>query len=462
MTRHTASFRDPLGYIFYFQGKVYRHITHQAQADYDQFMTSGLYAALTKQGLLIPHKEVKDPRGKNLGAYKVILPEQLEFITYPYEWSFSHYQDAALLTARVQKIALEHDMTLKDASAYNVQLHKGRQVFIDTLSFARLTKNHWEGYKQFCEHFVAPLLLMTYTDLRMSVLMRDFIDGVPLSMASKLLPSRAKARPGVFTHIIAHNAAQQRYAGNQKTATQHRPGKLNKQQLLALVDNLERLVKSLKISAKTSSEWHKYYEFTNYSDTSFKQKQRFVREFAGHIRPDVLVDVGGNDGTFVREAHKNLPVFSIAADIDPLAVEEGYGKMKRLGEQSFVPVRIDLTNPSAGIGWGNEERTAFADRIPGKKRLILALALIHHLSISNNVPFEQVAQYFVSLGEYLVIEFVPKGDSKVDILLANRDDVFLEYTQKDFEAAFSQWYKIMKTQKLSGTKRTLYLMQKKG
>lgn len=462
MTRHDSSFRDPLGYIFHHKSKVYRHVAEEAREDYDLLYSSGLYEALTQKGLLIPHKEVADPRGTTHGAYKVILPEQLEFITFPYEWSFSQYQDAALLTAQVQKIALEHGMTLKDASAYNVQLHKGKLVFIDTLSFAKLTQQHWEGYKQFCEHFVAPLLLMSTVDLRMSLLMRDFMDGIPLDITTKLLARRVKARPGVLTHVVAHNAAQKRYAGNQKTAVKHQASKLNRQQLTALADSLERLVASLKVPAKASSEWHKYYEFTNYSDSSFKEKQKFIRSFTALTKPDAIVDVGGNDGTFVREAQKNIQVLSVAADIDPLAVEEGYKQMKRKKEQAFVPLRIDLTNPSPGIGWANAERTSFTDRMPGKRRLILALALIHHISLSNNVPFEQFAQYLASLGQYLVIEFVPKGDSKVDILLANRRDVFSHYTQDDFEAAFGEYFTIQKSQKLKGAMRTLYVMKRKA
>jgi len=462
MGRNESSFRDPLGYIFRNNSKVYRHVTPEARDDYELLMSSGLYEELTQKGMLIPHKEVRDPRETAGGAYKVLLPDQLAVITYPYEWSFSHYRDAALLTTKIQKTALSYGMTLKDASAYNVQLHQGRQVFIDTLSFTSLKTNYWDGYKQFCEHFLAPLLLMSTVDVRMGLMMRDFIDGIPLDLAVKLLPARVKARPGVLTHVVAHSAAQQNFAAKRKAIPNKVDSKLSPTRLIATADSLERLVGSLSIPKKAQTEWHKYYEFTNYSDMSFKEKKKVIRKFTAKVLPDLIIDAGGNDGTFVREALSIRDCLGIAADIDPLAVEQGYRLMQQKGEQNFLPIKVDLTNPSPGIGWANSERQPLTERLPGKKQLVFALALIHHLSISNNVPFPEVASYLASLGEYLVIEFVPKGDSKVDILLTSREDIFPDYTQEGFEAAFSKIFIIQNMHNVRGSKRVMYLMKRRS
>lgn len=461
--KHQSSFRDPLGYVFSHKGKIYRWVSKEAAEDYDSLMSCGLYGELTEKGLLLAHREVSDPRvGTTPDTHRVLLPEQLRFVSYPYEWSFSHYKDAALLTAQIQKIALAYGMVLKDASSYNVQLHRGRQVFIDTLSFSKLKKPFWEGYKQYCEHFLSPLLLMSKVDLRMGLLMRDFIDGIPLEITTKLLPAWTKARPSVLTHIAAHSAAQQKYAGTQKSAHGGKTARISKTRLIATVDSMERLVKSLTIPKKSQTEWNKYYEFTNYSDTSFRHKQKLVKSFAREVKPDVALDIGGNDGSFVRDVQSAHACFGMAADIDSLAVERGYMLMRKKSETDFIPIRLDLTNPSPALGWANAERMALPERLPGKKRLILSLALIHHLAISNNLPLEKVAEYCASLGDYLVMEFVPKSDSKVQILFTSREDIFPNYTIVGFEAAFAPFFTIQTKQKIRTSERVLYLMKKRG
>ena len=100
----------------------------------------------------------------------MIKPELIEFISYPYEWCFSQYQDAALTTLEIERRALSRGMTLKDCSAYNVQFQSGRPIFIDTLSFETYREGEpWTGYRQFCEHFVAPLALMSLLDHRLGL-----------------------------------------------------------------------------------------------------------------------------------------------------------------------------------------------------------------------------------------------------------------------------------------------------
>ena len=90
----------------------------------------------------------------------------------------------------------------------------------------------------------------------------------------------------------------------------------------------------------------------------------------------------------------------------------------------------------------------------------MALALIHHLAISHNVPLAQCAEYFSQLGNYLIIEFVPKSDSQVTRLLSTREDIFPHYTREGFETAFSGYFSVLDSQPIEGSERQLYLMQK--
>jgi hypothetical protein len=196
-----GSFRDPSGFLFELDGILYRQINESYLRDYEHLMESGLYQSLVKDELLIPHAECDLSIARSDHAVRVIRPEAVPYISYPYEWSFSEIKDAALLTLRVQLIALKHGMILKDASAYNVQFLRGRPVFIDTLSFERYSDGPWVAYKQFCQHFFGPLCLCSYTDQRLSQLYRIYIDGPPLDLVSKLLPAKTWLRYSIFAHI---------------------------------------------------------------------------------------------------------------------------------------------------------------------------------------------------------------------------------------------------------------------
>ena len=161
-------------------------------------MDGGLYQALKKKGWLIPHEEMKDVKpAKSEICFRIIKPERIGFISYPYEWSFSQLKDAALLTLKIQKAGTREGDDLKDASAYNIQFHHGKPVLIDTLSFDDYTEGKpWDAYRQFCQHFLAPLALMSRVDIRLIQLMRVYIDGIPLDLAAKSASVEFKIQPG--------------------------------------------------------------------------------------------------------------------------------------------------------------------------------------------------------------------------------------------------------------------------
>src|SRR6185436_8425094 len=160
---------------------------------------------------LIPHEDLGSPLGQPHAT--LIRPERVPMVSYPYEWCFSQLRDAALAMLAVARTALTFGMALKDASAYNIQFLRGRPILIDTLSFEPYAGGPWAAYRQFCQHFYAPLLLWTATDPRLARLSQVFIDGVPLSLASKLLPRRTWLKPGALFHLHMHAAAERRLSG---------------------------------------------------------------------------------------------------------------------------------------------------------------------------------------------------------------------------------------------------------
>jgi ribosomal protein L11 methylase PrmA len=453
----TSSFRDPSGFLFEKDGKVMRQVNTVYQENYDQLMNSGLYESLVSKNLLIPHSETPGEGD----CYRILEPEQLRYISYPYEWSFSQLKDAALLTMDIQIEALKHDMSLKDASAYNVQFHKGRRVFIDTLSFEKYQEGKpWVAYRQFCQHFLGPLALIAHQDYRLLRLSRSFIDGVPLDLASRLLPRRTWFSYGLLAHIHLHAKAQQKYQDAGRSQDAKTQAKIGRAQLQGLMESLRNTTSSL--SWKYSiTEWGDYYEDTNYVDESMKNKETLVARFLAEHKPGgnpIAADFGANTGKFSRLAVKQ-GYFVVAHDIDEVAVDKNYRETLENNEQSVLPLIQDLTNPSPSIGWANKERMSFGER--HDIDVGMALAIIHHIAITNNVPLASVAEFFSGLCKKLIIEFVPKSDSQVRRLLATREDVFPDYNEAGFEQAFGQYFKIMAAEKLGGSERTLYLLERK-
>ena len=449
----SSSFRDTSGFLFEDHGRLLRQVNQVYKSDYEMFKQSGLYDKLVQKGLLTGHKEA-DHAGMTADAYKVIEPEVIPFISYPYEWSFGQLKDAALATLEIQKLALKHGMTLKDASAFNIQFHRGKPVFIDTLSFEKYKEGApWVAYGQFCRHFLAPLALMSYKDVRLNQLMKLFADGIPLDVASGLLPARSRLSFSLLIHIHLHANTQKKYA-NKPTAA--KKATISKQRLESLILGLRIAVERLRIKAQ-ETEWENYYDFTNYSDTAFSHKKEILTSFIERIDPAVVWDIGANTGEFTRLAAERSAQ-CIAFDIDPRAVDTAYRNIKKNSITNMLPLVMDITNPTPAIGWNNKERMSLKQRpIPDT---VFALALVHHLAISNNLPLPKIARFFSEICKNLVVEFVPKTDTQVQKLLASRKDIFTDYTEETFKEAFKQFFDIREVVNIKDSERSIYLMQK--
>ncbi|TEU11398.1 MAG: class I SAM-dependent methyltransferase [Anaerolineales bacterium] len=450
-----GSFRDPSGFVFFRDGSIYRQVNIIYKENYDHLIDSGLYETLVDSGLLVSHNEVGIGYAKTDSAYKILKPELVPFMSYPYEWCFSQLKDAALTTLEIQKLALDFGMILKDSSAYNIQFIRGKSMLIDTLSFEKYHEGQiWVAYRQCCQHFLAPLALMSYRDIRLNQLFRIYIDGVPLDLASSLLPFRTRFRFPLLSHIHLHAKSQKHFADKTVNVGGR---KMSRLALLGLVENLESAVRKLRWQPQ-GTEWADYYEETNYSPDALHHKKQLVTEFLVEINPMTVWDLGANTGLFSRIA-SDKGIQTISFDIDPVSVEKNYLKCVEKGESNILPLLLDLTNPSPSIGWENQERTSFLERGPADT--VLALALIHHLAISNNLPFSNIAGFFSKLCNSLIIEFVPKSDSQVQRLLATREDIFYDYTQQIFEREFGKHFTIEHSARIRDSERTLYLMRKR-
>lgn len=454
--KDSASFRDPSGFIFVENREIYRQVNRDYKENYDYLISSGLYDALVKKQYLISHKEENISLKQSEGAYKILKPYKIPFISYPYEWSFGALRDAALLTLKIQKEALDFGMSLKDASAFNVQFDKGKPILIDTLSFEKYEEGKpWVAYRQFCGHFLAPLVLMAKKDVRLGQMFRFFLDGIPLDLVSSLLPFKTLLSPSFFIHIYLHSKSQKYF--EKKASAKNSKRAVAKKSLYGLVESLESAVKKLKLS-DFETEWGDYYNITNYTDAAFANKKKIISDFISEINPKSVWDIGANSGVFSRVVSGG-GIFVVSFDNDYIALEKSYKEVKNKKEENILPLFLDVMNPAPDLGWANEERTSLIKR--GKPDCVLALALIHHLAISNNLPFSKIADFFSGISSSLIIEFVPKEDSKVQNLLKTRKDIFKNYDILNFEKEFEKKFFIKGKKLIADSLRTIYLMARK-
>lgn len=456
MNKINASFRDPSGFVFRENdlprkaGKIRRQINLIYKENYDLLISSGLYKKLVKKKFLIPHKEIKKT-SNNLIAYKVIEPVQIPFISYPYEWCYGELKDAALLTLKIQKIALEYGMILKDASAFNIQFLDGSPILIDTLSFEKYIEGKpWTPYRQFCEHFLAPLLVAKFKDPNLIKLLLTDVKGIPIQLAAKLLSISTWFKPMVFIHIIL----QSKFKAS-KNKDRHR--KMSKKNITQLIESLYSIIKDLEIGSY-KTKWRDYYtdySLTNYGDKNLSKKKTLVKNYLNKLKPKSVWDIGANTGVFSLIASE-MGAKVVAIDNDLLTVETCYKNIKKNKQKNILPLWIDITNPTPGIGWQNKERESLLDR--PHPDTILALAVIHHLAISNNLPLEDLAYFFWKICKSLIIEFIPKKDFQVQTLLNNREDIFKDYNERSFEKEFGKFFNIKESLVVSKSGRKIYLM----
>lgn len=452
-----SSFRDPEAKVFRWKGSIYRGLAASYLPHYNRLMQSGCYDDLVERNWLIPHEEVP-PDQVGLGKWALLLrPKKIPFISYPYEWCFGQLRDAAHVTLRIQEVAIEYGLSLKDSSAFNVQFLDGNPVFIDTSSFEILPAGKpWSAYRQFCSHFLGPLIWGSYLGFPVQLFLRNHFDGLPLDLVSASLPWYSWLDPSVLIHIHLH-ALSQRWNSSPERFSEvaGRPYSMNAfrgqlSHLLGLLCGLK------KPSGKTV--WDTYYDKTNYSKSSFECKIQIVQELLNEIQPSSVWDFGANLGSFSKRA-AGLGASVVAFDSDPQAVEKAYEGIKKENGKRILPLLMDLSNPSPSLGWAESERFSLSER--GPVDAVLALALVHHLAIGNNVPLERIAQWFHKLGKWLIIEFVPKNDSQVKKMLASRKDVFPLYHDAQFEMAFRKYYHLKRRIPIRDSLRTVFLMEAK-
>ena len=456
-----GSFRDPESRIFYSDGEVYRALSADGMSDFE---------AAVEAGLLEDERLVRTDRVEGTEALRgllvhdpaaVLRHERIPFVSYPYEWTFSMLKDAALVQLDLLLAALERSMVLKDSTPYNVQFRGARPVFVDIGSYERLREGEpWVGYRQFCMLYLYPLLLQAAKDVPFHPWMRGSIDGIrPAEMAS-LLSLRDRFRRGVFTNVFLHARLEKRYADRpQEVKDQVKRRGLKREIVMANVRKMRKLVERLDWSPP-EGVWTAYGERNSYTDADAARKDDFVRSVATSRHWDLVWDIGANNGRYSRIAAEGASTV-VAVDADQGPMELLYRDLRDEGDEKILTLTMNLADPSPGLGWRGLERRSMPDR--DKPDLVLALALIHHVAISANVPVKEFIDWLASLGSALVIEFPTLEDPMVKKLLApKRDGLHPDYELGYFERCLGEAFEIERSERLESGTRVLYHARPKG
>jgi len=457
---YAGSFRDPSGSVFIDKGNIYRSIFEPGTKDFEAVSSAGIYDTLIKAGFLIHHNEVDRTEIFPEGTFYCLTHPRLPFVSYPWEWCFSMHKDAALIHMNMMEMLLPQGFWLRDASAFNIQ-YDGKQLrFIDTLSIGKKTPDSpWVAYGQFCSHFLAPLAMAAYCDIRTLSLWRNYIDGFPLDLALKTLPFLRRYKPGIFMHLTMHAHAQ-KAAGKKENigkSISAKTVKISDRGLLGVISSLRRTIEGISWK-RYSKIWEDYEGIRSYSSEDVSEKSDFVNKAVRQVKPKMVWDLGANTGEFSMIAASH-GAFVVSIDSDPACTENLYQRIQQEeGLDHILPLTMDLANPSPGLGWDSGERMSLKDRGPAD--LVLALALVHHLVFSCCIPLPLIAEWFGSIGSHLLVEFVPPSDPMVKKLLANRGKDHLPYSVDVFRFSFEKIFEFLDRTELRNG-RSLFLCRRR-
>jgi ribosomal protein L11 methylase PrmA len=453
-----GSFRDPAGHVYQLDGRILRTVSERAAGDYEYVRDCGLLHRGADAGWLVQTKEVGREEAGAWGKDARYLLEhpRLPFISYPYEWSFPALKAAALLHLDIQLMALEEDVSFSDASAYNVQFLGSRPIFIDVLSFRRYRAGEfWIGHRQFCEQFLNPLLLRALLGVPYNAWYRGGLEGITAQQLNRVLPFRQKLSWNVMSQVLLPARWQQR--ATEKLADDRiarlRERQLSRTAYLGLLKQLRDWIARLEPLDTGRTVWGEYETSHTYASEEETAKRSFVAQFVEQTRPAMLWDLGCNAGAYSELALEAGAAGVIGFDSDHGALERAFARAQSR-QLNFQPLFLDAADPSPGQGWNGVERRALQAR--AEAQAVLALAFVHHLAIGRNIPLDQVVHWIVSLAPAGIIEFVQKSDPTVRQMLALREDIFDHYTVEVFVAALESRCRVVRSQEVSGTGRTLF------
>jgi len=453
-----GSFRDPDSRVFYAGDSVHRALSERGLADWDALAATTLFRDKVAEGKLVGTEQLPEPNGlpAELDAERVaavLRHDRVPVVSYPYEWPFGMLKDAALLELELLLAALDEELILKDASPYNVQWRGTQPVFVDVGSFERLREGEpWAGYRQFCMLLLYPLMLQAFRKVPFQPWLRGSLEGIEPAEMRRLLTFRDRFRRGVLTNVVLHAKLEARYADREVKQDLKKAG-FRTELIRVNARKLRKLVRRLEWKPGRTA-WSTYRTTNPYDEPDAAAKLDFVREAAGARQRRLVWDLGCNDGRFTRVAAMHAD-YTLAVDADAAVVEALYRELRDEGVDTILPLVGNLADPSPGLGWRGAERRPLVDR--GRPDLTLALALVHHVALTSNVPIRDFLEWLAGLQTELVIEFPTRDDPMVQRLLSRKGPgANPDYDTETFERALNERWRVERRETLPSGTRILY------
>jgi hypothetical protein len=451
---NNISFKDTAARVVIKKSGYHRYIFYNYKLEYDHLMNSGLYKELIEKGLLIEHEEIEidttEPK-----VYKLLFPTQILLQSYPFEWSYEQWKKAVLAYLKINLVALKYGMILKDATPYNFYLKGGEAIMFDTSSFIFFKGNDiWVAYRQFCMEFLSPVALMHYNGVEWSKLTMSHLNGMELNFVSRQLPLSSWFNLTILLNIHLHS----KYTNSLKISKKYVSKGFTFDNLVTLHKMFYKTILQWEQSSGVSNNWAFYYKDNVESPQYLKQKEYIIRDFLKRVDPNTVLDLGANTGMFSFIASEySEKVIAIESDYQCVDLIEA--RIKKESNYKVYCLNSSITEFSNGLGLNGMEVKKLSDRI--ESDVVLALALVHHLHISCYLSFFQIAEQLSNFSKrYALVEFIPKTDQKITVLLNSKNKTLDNYNEDEFEKAFNLKFKILDKKNIIGSKRKIYLFEK--
>jgi ribosomal protein L11 methylase PrmA len=447
-----GSFRDPGSRVFEMDGRIFRAIGSSSYENYRSAADTGVLQRLVERGFFVSSEERQSdllPLAQSPAA--LLEHERLPFISYPYEWPFALLKRAALFHLDLHLAALEEGFTLSDATAYNVQFRGTRPIGIDQLSLTPYKEGEiWAGHRQFCMQFLNPLILWSRKGVSPNAWFRGGLEGIAPEDLAPLMTMRDRFSWTILSHVVAQASFQKRAVATDRTIAHDKRPKLSKTAFKGMLVGLRSFIDDCRRPV-SPTVWQEYAEDNSYENLEREAKRRFVSEMVTKTCPGLLFDLGCNSGDYSEAALRSGAGYVVGFDFDFGALEAAVERADR--GLDFLPLWLDAANPSPSQGWGQAERPGLAQRATADA--LIALAFIHHIVIGRNVPMDMAVEWICSLAPTGIIEFPPKSDPMVQRLLANRPDIFPDYSEEGFINALQQRARVVSRAEVSKSGRIL-------
>lgn len=475
----TRSFRDPAGRLHFIGSHVIRQVYAECAHAYRGLLETPFLVAQMGAGDVVRTRVLDgspDALSQIVGQNCAKLPlcangdlllvhDAIPFPSFPAEWSPEMLRAAACLTLDIAEQALEHGICLKDATPCNVLFKGPRPVFVDILSFELRHPRDpiWLAHGQFMRTFLLPILAAVSLRYPLSALFLTHRDGIePIELYRMITPLKRFQSPFLGAVSLPVWLSRKAEAKGASTYLQKRL-KSDAQTSFILHDLFRRLRRTINRQLRSdksgATPWLDYGRTCTYDQHSFAGKSQFVERFLREARPSRVLDVGCNTGHFsTLAASSGAEVVAIDREA---AVIDTLWKNAREKSLDILPLVVDFARPTPALGWHNAETPSFLARSKGRFDAIFMLALIHHLTISDQIPLHMVMALAAEVTKrYLVIEYVAPGDPQFIRLTRGRDELYRHMTRDFFESTATNFFRILEKREIGNHGRWLYVMEK--